>query len=157
MQAIRERRSLSSRKGDSMVDSVLDNLIREGLIDQEMPSMTLAINQFMRYPVIMTGRLVHNMKGLQDQVGGLQEEFTKEMAACIRHFGTYEERILALDRNGDVFQERIDKRKMEYHSLRKQVEDQGEEIDILKGQIASFGSIVERLQKQVLPLFLFGL
>ena len=68
---MRAFKSYKSRKGSDNHDHVLDNLIRIGLIDRNKEEVTLAIQQFLRYPAIMADRLTKSHNDLVRQVGGL--------------------------------------------------------------------------------------
>ena len=69
--AMRAFKLYKSRKGSDNHDHVLDNLIRLGLIDQNKEEVTLAIQQFLRYPAIMVDRSMRSHNDLVCQVGWL--------------------------------------------------------------------------------------
>ena len=69
--AMRAFKSYKSRKGLDNHDHILDNLIRMGLIDRNKEEVTLAIQQFLRYPAIMADHLMKSHNDLVHQVGWL--------------------------------------------------------------------------------------
>ena len=51
--AIRALVSVESRSDSRIADAALDQLIREGLIDQDEKEVSLAMQQWLRYPAIL--------------------------------------------------------------------------------------------------------
>ena len=56
--AIRALVSVESRSDSRIADTALDRLIREGLIDRDEKEVSLAMQQWLRYPAILADRLV---------------------------------------------------------------------------------------------------
>jgi len=54
--AIREHLKYQERKGTPESDPVLDQLICQGLINQDEKAVTPAYQQFLRYAAVMAGR-----------------------------------------------------------------------------------------------------
>ena len=68
LHAIKEYRKLRLRKELSAKDAVLDELIREGLIDKVNAKCTPAIQQVMRYAAVVAGRLTSRNFVMEEQV-----------------------------------------------------------------------------------------
>ena len=66
--AIREFRKLRVRKGHRVNDSVLDDLIRQGLIDKFSIKCAPQIQQIMRYGAVIAGRIAMHLVGMKEQV-----------------------------------------------------------------------------------------
>lgn len=66
--AIREYRKLQLRKEFSSTDTVLDGLIRIGLIDQTSNQCTPQINQVLRYSAVLAGRMTARHLVVEEQV-----------------------------------------------------------------------------------------
>jgi len=66
--AIREYVKLQRRKGTEESDEVLDNLIRQGLIDQEEGDVSKNFQQLLRYSASMAGRLTDHQFKLEKKV-----------------------------------------------------------------------------------------
>ena len=66
--AIRALISQESRGSSSVTDPVLDRLIRVGLIDRDEKEVSLAMQQWLRYPAILADRLTKSHLDLVDQV-----------------------------------------------------------------------------------------
>ena len=66
--AIREFRKLKWRKGLPGTDKVLDDLIRQGLIDKFSVKCNPQIQQMLRYGAVVTGRLTGHLVAMKEQV-----------------------------------------------------------------------------------------
>ena len=71
--AIRALVSVESRSESRIADTALDRLIREGLIDRDEKEVSLAMQQWLRYPAILADRLANSQGGLSKEVIGLFE------------------------------------------------------------------------------------
>ena len=58
--AIRALVSVESRSDSRIADTALDRLIREGLIDRDEKEVSLAMQQWLRYPAILADRLANS-------------------------------------------------------------------------------------------------
>ena len=68
--AIRALVSVESRSGSRVADTALDRLIREGLIDRDKKDVSLAMQQWLRYPAILADRLANSQGILSKEVTG---------------------------------------------------------------------------------------
>ena len=68
--AIRALVSVESRSGLRIADTALDRLIREGLIDRDEKEVSLAMQQWLRYPAILADRLANSQGVLSKEVIG---------------------------------------------------------------------------------------
>ena len=68
--AIRALVSVESRSGSRIADVALDRLIREGLIDRDEKEVSLAMQQWLRYPAILADRLANSQGVLSKEVIG---------------------------------------------------------------------------------------
>ena len=68
--AIRALVSVESRSDSRIADAALDRLIREGLIDQDEKEVSLAMQQWLRYPAILADRLANSQGVLSKEVIG---------------------------------------------------------------------------------------
>ena len=66
--AIREFRKLKVRKGLPSNDAVLDELIRQGLIDKFSIKCTPQMQQMLRYGAVLAGRLNMHLVSVKEQV-----------------------------------------------------------------------------------------
>ena len=66
--AIREFLKYKSHKGTAKGDVVLDQLIRQGLIDWDVSDVSEASQQVMRYAACMAGRLTSHSYRLEESV-----------------------------------------------------------------------------------------
>ena len=66
--AIRVLVSVESRSDSRIADAALDRLIREGLIDCDEKEVSLAMQQWLRYPVILADRLANSQGVLSKEV-----------------------------------------------------------------------------------------
>ena len=66
--AIRALVSVESRSDSRIADAALDRLIREGLIDQDEKEVSLAMQQWLRYPAILADRLANSQGVLSKEV-----------------------------------------------------------------------------------------
>ena len=66
--AIREFRKLKVRKGIPSNDAVLDELIRQGLIDKFSVKCTPQMQQMLRYGAVLAGRLNMHLVSVKEQV-----------------------------------------------------------------------------------------
>ena len=69
--AIRALVSVESRSDSRIADTALDRLIREGLIDRDEKEVSLAMQQWLRYPAILADRLANSQGVLSKEVIGL--------------------------------------------------------------------------------------
>ena len=69
--AIRVLVSVELRSDLKIADAALDWLIREGLIDQDEKEVSLAMQQWLRYPAILADRLANSQGVLLKDVIGL--------------------------------------------------------------------------------------
>ena len=58
--AIRVLVSVESRSESRIANAALDRLIREGLVNQDEKEVSLAMQQWLRYPAILAGRLANS-------------------------------------------------------------------------------------------------
>ena len=68
--AIRALVSVESRSDLRIADTALDRLIREGLIDRDEKEVSLAMQQWLRYPAILADRLANSQGVLLKEVIG---------------------------------------------------------------------------------------
>ena len=68
--AIRALVSVESRSKSRIADTALDRLIREGLIDRDEKEVSLAMQQWLRYPAILADRLANSQGVLSKEVIG---------------------------------------------------------------------------------------
>ena len=68
--AIRALVSVESRSDSRIANAALDRLIREGLIDQDEKEVSLAMQQWLRYPAILADRLANSQGVLSKEVIG---------------------------------------------------------------------------------------
>ena len=68
--SIRALVSVESRSGSRIADTALDRLIREGLIDRDEKEVSLAMQQWLRYPAILADRLANSQGVLSKEVIG---------------------------------------------------------------------------------------
>ena len=68
--AIRVLVSVESRSDSRIADAALDRLIREGLIDRDEKEVSLAMQQWLRYPAILADRLTNSQGVLSKEVIG---------------------------------------------------------------------------------------
>ena len=68
--AIRALVSVESRSDSRIADAALDRLIREGLIDRDEKEVSLAMQQWLRYPAILADRLANSQGVLSKEVIG---------------------------------------------------------------------------------------
>ena len=68
--AIRALVSVESRSDSRIADAALDQLIREGLIDWDEKEVSLAMQQWLRYPAILADRLANSQGVLLKEVIG---------------------------------------------------------------------------------------
>ena len=68
--AIRVLVSVESRSDSRIADAALDQLIREGLIDRDEKEVSLAMQQWLRYPAILADRLANSQGVLSKEVIG---------------------------------------------------------------------------------------
>ena len=68
--AIRALVSVESRSESRIADTALDRLIREGLIDWDEKEVSLAMQQWLRYPAILADRLANSQGVLSKEVIG---------------------------------------------------------------------------------------
>ena len=66
--AIRVLISVESRSDSRIADVTLDQLIREGLIDRDKKEVSLAMQQWLRYPVILADCLANSQGVLSKEV-----------------------------------------------------------------------------------------
>ena len=66
--AIRALVSVESRSESRIADAALDWLIREGLIDRDEKEVSLAMQQWLRYPAILADRLANSQGVLSKEV-----------------------------------------------------------------------------------------
>ena len=66
--ALREFQKYKARKGTSKGDPVLDQLIRQGLIDWNVDEASAATQQVFRYSACMAGRLTSHSYRLEESV-----------------------------------------------------------------------------------------
>ena len=71
--AIRALVSVESRSDSRIADAALDRLIREGLIDRDEKEVSLAMQQWLRYPAILADRLANSQGVLSKEVIGYLE------------------------------------------------------------------------------------
>ena len=69
--AIRALVSVESRSDSRIANAALDRLIREGLIDWDEKEVSLAMQQWLRYPAILADRLANSQGVLSKEVIGL--------------------------------------------------------------------------------------
>ena len=69
--AIKALVSVELRSDSRVADVVSDRLIREGLIDWDEKEVSLAMQQWLRYPVILADRLANSQGVLLKEVIGL--------------------------------------------------------------------------------------
>ena len=62
--------SVESRSDSRIADAALDRLIREGLIDRDKKEVSLAMQQWLRYPAILADRLANSQGVLSKEVIG---------------------------------------------------------------------------------------
>ena len=62
--------SVESRSGSKIADAALDQLIREGLVDRDEKEVSLAMQQWLRYPAILADRLANSQGILSKEVIG---------------------------------------------------------------------------------------
>ena len=67
---IRALVSVESRSDLRIADATLDQLIREGLIDWDEKEVSLAMQQWLRYPAILVDRLANSQGVLSKEVIG---------------------------------------------------------------------------------------
>ena len=68
--AIRVLVSVESRSDSRIADTALDRLIREGLVDRDEKEVSLAMQQWLRYPAILADRLANSQGVLSKEVIG---------------------------------------------------------------------------------------
>ena len=73
--AIRALVSVELRSGSRIADAALDWLIREGLIDRDEKEVSLAMQQWLRYPAILANRLANSQGVLSKEVIGYSNLF----------------------------------------------------------------------------------
>ena len=73
--AIRALVSVESRSDSRIADTALDRLIREGLIDRDEKEVSLAMQQWLRYPAILVDRLANSQGVLSKEVIGCFDLF----------------------------------------------------------------------------------
>ena len=73
--AIRALVSVESRSDSRIADAALDRLIREGLIDRDEKEVSLAMQQWLRYPAILADRLANGQGVLSKEVIGCLDLF----------------------------------------------------------------------------------
>ena len=73
--AIRVLVSVESRSDSRIADAALDRLIREGLIDRDEKEVSLAMQQWLRYPAILADRLANSQGVLSKEVTGFLNLF----------------------------------------------------------------------------------
>ena len=73
--AIRVLVSVGSRSDLRIADAALDRLIREGLIDQDEKEVSLAMQQWLRYPAILADCLANSQGVLSKEVIGYLDLF----------------------------------------------------------------------------------
>ena len=73
--AIRALISVESRSGSQVADVTLDRLIREGLIDRDEKEVSLAMQQWLQYLVILADCLANSQGVLSKEVIGLSQVF----------------------------------------------------------------------------------
>ena len=66
--AIKALVSVESRSNSRIADAALDWLIREGLIDRDEKEVSLAMQQWLRYPAIFADRLANSQGVLSKEV-----------------------------------------------------------------------------------------
>ena len=66
--AIRALVSVESRSDSRIADTALDRLIREGLVDRDEKEVSLAMQQWLRYPAILADRLANSQGVLSKEV-----------------------------------------------------------------------------------------
>ena len=66
--AIRALVSVELRSDSRIADAALDWLIREGLIDRDEKEVSLAMQQWLRYPAILVDRLANSQGVLSKEV-----------------------------------------------------------------------------------------
>ena len=66
--AIRALVSVESRSDSRIADAALDRLIREGLIDQDEKEVSLAMQQWLHYLVILADHLANSQGVLSKEV-----------------------------------------------------------------------------------------
>ena len=66
--AIRALVSVESRSGSRVADAALDQLIKEGLVDRDEKEVSLAMQQWLRYPAILADRLANGQGILSKEV-----------------------------------------------------------------------------------------
>ena len=66
--AIRVLVSVESRSDSRIADAALDRLIREGLIDRDEKEVSLAMQQWLRYPAILADCLANSQRVLSKEV-----------------------------------------------------------------------------------------
>ena len=60
--------SVESRSDSRIADTALDRLIREGLVDRDEKEVSLAMQQWLRYPAILADRLANSQGVLSKEV-----------------------------------------------------------------------------------------
>ena len=70
---IRALVSVESRSDSRIADTALDRLIREGLIDRDEKEVSLAMQQWLRYPAILADHLANSQGVLSKEVIGYFE------------------------------------------------------------------------------------
>ena len=80
--AIRALVSVESRLDSRIADAALDRLIREGLIDQDEKEVSLAMQQWLRYPAILADRLANSQGVLSKEVIGYLEFVVLVLTNC---------------------------------------------------------------------------
>ena len=60
--------SVDLRSGSKIANIALDRLIRQGLIDQDEKEVSLAMQQWLRYPAILANRLANSQGILSKEV-----------------------------------------------------------------------------------------
>ena len=68
--AIRALVSVESRSDSRIANAALDRLIREGLIDWDEKEVSMAMQQWLRYPAILADRLANSQGVLLKEVIG---------------------------------------------------------------------------------------
>ena len=71
--AIRVLVSVESQLGSRIANAPLDRLIREGLIDRDKKEVSLAMQQWLRYLVILADRLANSQGILSKEVIGFDD------------------------------------------------------------------------------------
>ena len=75
--AIREFRKLKLRKELSSKDAVLDELIRQGLVDKENAKCTPIIQQTLRFAAVLAGRLTSKNYVMEQRVSLASSRFRR--------------------------------------------------------------------------------